>query len=407
MKRSLALFIYLWALVAIGLRPAAAQDSIALVSQRHNYNFAQQIQFEAKFSGPVTITGVTLLFAADDDLRIFSTDLDVPGDQSQAQVSYTLDLQQYPMRPFAQVRYWWFVQDQGGQTLETTPVAFQYADDRYPWHLAAEENIQVFWVADDPALGHTALRIAQDGLDQIQTLLPEPLSQPIAIYIYPTTDELRSALRLSGRDWIGAHADPEWGVILVSANNGTLIGSSDLQRTIPHEIAHFAINQTAGGKNNRVPTWLHEGIATLNEFRPDPTLALALEQAAEADTLLHLTSLCAGFPPDQADAVLAYAQSVSLVRFLQNHYGNHQLRELVAAYGDGADCSGGVERVLGVSLERLEANWVASLYGKQTRPSTGPAQGTSDLSIWIALLVGGSVLASALYLVRPRGDTAS
>jgi len=377
-----------------------AEDAITLVSQECTYNFAQSICFTAKFKSLAPITDITLLFAAQGDLRIFKASLPVPGDRTSAQVSYTLDLKEYPLRPFAQVEFWWYVEAADGTTLETAPASFLYADNRYDWHRAADEGIEVYWIADDPALGHTALRIAQDGLERIQTVLPGSLEQTITIYIYPTLEELRSALRLAGRDWVGGHADPEWGVILVSASNGPA-ASIELQQTIPHEVAHFVIEQSAGGKNNQVPHWLHEGLAVGNETRPDPTFELVLERAVEEHLLFSLETLCASPPADQSDALLFYAQSASLVRYLQNHYGNQLIRQLVAAYGDGADCNGGVERVLGVTLGELEAEWLASLEGEMS-PDSRPAADLDGLALWAGLLVGSMALASAFYLFRPR-----
>ena len=117
--------------------------------------------------------------------------------------------------------------------------------------------------------------------------------------------------------------------------------------------------------------------------------------------LFSLETLCASPPADQSDALLFYAQSASLVHYLQNHYGNQLIRQLVAAYGDGADCNGGVERVLGVTLAELEVEWIASLEG-EVSPDSRPAADLDGLALWAGLLVGSMALASAFYLFRPR-----
>ena len=373
---------------------------IELVSQDFGYDFAQHLDFSADFQADSPITAVTLLFAAQHDLRVLTAKLPVPGDQPEVSVSYTLDLQQYPLRPFAQVEFWWYIEAENGATLETAPVSFSYADNRYNWHHAADQGIQVFWTTDDPALGHKALRIAQDGLERMMAVLPSPPRQVITIYIYPTREELLSALRLAGRDWISGHADLEWGVILVTAGPGTQ-SELALEQSIPHEVAHFVIAQYAGGTGDRLPRWLDEGLAVGNETRPDPSLALALDQALTSGEMMPLEALCAPFPADEKLALLSYAQSASVVRFLQNRYGNERIRELINAYGDGADCNGGVERALGFTLDRLEADWLADLKGELSplRPS-GDESG--DANLLIGLLGGGAVLVSAFYLLRPQ-----
>jgi hypothetical protein len=377
---------------------AEAQSALAVVAQEHSFSFGQHVRFTAEIESASPVAKVTLLFAETNDIRILSADLPIPGDQINVSVTYTLDLKEYPLRPYARVAYWWQVESQDGTRLESEPVSFIYADNRYNWLQVAQGGIAVYYAVDEPTLGHTALRVAREGLARMADLLPEPLSEPVSIYVYPTAEELRSALRLAGREWVGGHADPDWGVILVSAN-GSPTSLLALQSTIPHELAHLVVYQAAGGKGNQVPVWLHEGLAVRNEPRPDPTLAIALEEAMANGTLAPLESLCAAFPADEAGAIPAYAQSASVVRYLQNRFGNQRLKELLAAYGDGADCDGGVQRVLGLSLDELEAAWLADMGGK-----VQGADKTADMGVllpWVVLIGGGTILATSLYWLRP------
>jgi hypothetical protein len=86
-----------------------------------------------------------------------------------------------------------------------------------------------------------------------------------------------------------------------------------------------------------------------------------LLQATRESTLIPLLDLCASFPRDASRARLAYVESASVIDLIQDRYGRQRLRQLFAAYRDGATCEGGVYRVLGVSLEGLEAQWRATL----------------------------------------------
>ncbi len=401
LERATLVFTALIVLIlGCGWLTANADAPIELVAQQHSYEFAHHMTFSAQIASASPISGITLLFAERDDLRVFSAAMVVKGDSTSENPTYTLDLTSFPLRPFAYVEYWWYVEAADGSRLETEPAAFMYADNRYDWRTVADDPIRVHWAANDPALGHTAARISRDGLERMQTFLAEPLTRTVDIYIYPSQGELVSALRLTGRDWIAGQADPELGAILVSAD-GSPADIVELQRTIPHEIAHMVIYQSSGGRNSQVPPWLHEGLAVNNEVRPDPALTSLLQQAVADNALLPLASLCAPFSGDQPEELLAYAQSASLVQYVQNQHGNLQLRRLLAAYGDGADCRGGVERVLGLTLETLETQWRASLHG--TRPATAePAADPSGLLVWLGLVLGAAALAVLLYLVGPR-----
>ena len=71
--------------------------------------------------------------------------------------------------------------------------------------------------------------------------------------------------------------------------------------------------------------------------------------------------LCHTFPRQGDQVRLAYAQSASVVRFIQETYGHSAVRELVAAYDNGLNCQEGVRKALEFSLSRLESQWRESL----------------------------------------------
>lgn len=379
---------------------ADSDSSISVVSQDKSYSFAHSIRFKAEIASASPITKVTLLLTVEGDWQVFKADLQVPEGQTRVAVGYDMDLQSDPIYPFSQVDYWWHVEASDGSVVETQPRSFRYTDNRYDWNEVRGDGFLVYWATDDPALGHAVVRMAQEGLERIQAALPESLAAEVVIYVYPSLGELRSALTLANREWAAGITFPESGIILASAGEGAG-DMAELQDTLSHEVAHIAIQQSAGGSDKQVPFWLQEGLATANEVSPDPMLAVELDQALEGDGLFSLTTLCAPAMADQSSVRLFYAQSASLVRYMQNHYGNEVIGSLLAAYGDGADCNGGVERILSLGLDDLESEWVKSLQegDKLTRPTTDAAV---EPAPWIGLIGGGSLLASLFYLLRPR-----
>ena len=94
--------------------------------------------------------------------------------------------------------------------------------------------------------------------------------------------------------------------------------------------------------------------------------------------------------------MLAYAQSASFVQFIQARYGNQSLRDLLAAYNDGADCASAVERVLPTTLDQLNQTWLRSL---QPRPLV--LQFFLENGIWVLLLLAGLGVTSLLVLKSP------
>jgi hypothetical protein len=99
---------------------------------------------------------------------------------------------------------------------------------------------------------------------------------------------------------------------------------------------------------------------------------------------MPFVELCAMIPLDGRRAVLAYAQSRSLMEYIQVEYGNIVLSEMVAALADGADCESVVSRVLNISLARMNQDWLRSLSSESTI-----TQFWQSSSIWLLLLFAG------------------
>jgi hypothetical protein len=85
--------------------------------------------------------------------------------------------------------------------------------------------------------------------------------------------------------------------------------------------------------------------------------ATTLDKATRADALFAFAQLCAPFPSDAGQALLAYAQSGSLMQFVRDRYGADAIRRLLRVYREQASCEPGVERALGVTLPALENDW--------------------------------------------------
>jgi len=57
-------------------------------------------------------------------------------------------------------------------------------------------------------------------MEKIQTIIPVPTPEKVRIYAYDNPLDLRETLHGSGRNWAGAHTDPDLGVMVVSLPEG-------------------------------------------------------------------------------------------------------------------------------------------------------------------------------------------
>ena len=140
--------------------------------------------------------------------------------------------------------------------------------------------------------------------------------------------------------------------------------SIQLERQVPHELAHVLLYRRVGANYNRLPIWLREGMASMAELYPNPDYENVLRQNASTNSLISLTDLCTSFPPDTGNAFLAYAESNSFTQFIVDNHGTSGLTSLALAYADGLDCEQGARQALGLSLSQLEVRWRESTLGE-------------------------------------------
>jgi hypothetical protein len=144
----------------------------------------------------------------------------------------------------------------------------------------------------------------------------------------------------------------------------------ELDRKVPHELAHILTYDLARERYGKLPVWLREGIASRAELSTNPDYGRAIALAAENGTLMPFGTLCGAFPPDSGSAFLAYAQSEAFTRFLIERYGQAGLLALIQAYGDGLSCEQGAQRAIGKPLSQVELDWQdASLRAAGPNPS--------------------------------------
>lgn len=396
-EKSSYLSIFYALLVLFFLLPGktAAQTTQPAFDSRADYAFGQVMNFYLQIENAGSIDHVTLFFRAPEFANTYTAEVAfTPGET--VTLSHDIDLTQVRLAPFTTVTFWWLLHTTNGEEMRVPEQTITYEDDQFEWQTLTQGNMIAHWTGDDPALGQLALDIMAETLLRLRTLMPVTEALPLHVYIYPSSADLRAALRLAGRDWVGAHAHPELGVMLVTAVN-TRTAAADLRQSIPHEMVHFYLYQATGVAYDTLPAWFNEGLATYMEESPNPGYEALLETAVANQATIPFNELCHTFPAVEEQALLAYAQSDSLIRFIQARYGNQAVRKLVETFADGGDCHSAVSRTLQLSLEELNRDWLRSL-----QPRSPLVQFLYNNGLWLLLLAGGFGITSLLIL-NPTG----
>lgn len=358
--RRLIIALVMAALIPGAARPASAESGVEVTEVGVQYNFGEQITFQARIQSSIPILQASLLFRDDRDgvTRVQPVEIAPDG-----RVAYRYEVTQNVLPPFVEIIFWFEGTLQGGGTFTSPQYRFRYADNRFPWQSKAEGPLRLHWYDGDEAFGQAALDTARLGLAAMSELILPGAAEPLDIYVYAAVEDLQSALYLGGEPWIAGHASPELGVVMVSIPPGAS-QRINMERQIPHELAHVRLYRQVGPGYERLPVWLREGIASIMELYPNPDYARTLSLASQNGSLLPIAELCATFPADTARAFLAYAEAESFTRYLRETYGDSALRALIAAYADGLNCEQGAQQALGASLSYLERRWREAALGE-------------------------------------------
>jgi hypothetical protein len=358
MRKSIAMLVSL-ALLLVFARQVRAQSAVQVVDVQVTYTFGEHITFSARFDPVSSVQEVSLFFQAEGDTLTHTVPLTLAADGTG---EYRHLIQNGVMKPFAHIFFWYRLTLMGGGTFDTAHYYFKYDDNRFPWQTLEAYNLRVHWYAGDAAFGQNALDAAYLGLQTIQNLLPVSLDQPVDIFIYSAAADVQDTLGLGGYTWVAGHASPELNVVLVSVAPGE--GQvAELQRQIPHELAHVLLYRMTGPSFANLPSWLNEGIASQAELAASSDYAQILSGASESKALKPIQDLCGLFPADASGAILAYAESASFTGFLHDTYGTSGLQQLVQAYAGGMACDQGTISALGVPLGQLDMQWRQAALG--------------------------------------------
>lgn len=373
---------------------AKAQDGESNVDSTFEYVFGKELRFILSADHASEVERITLLFRPELSSEMYIVNVPFePGEN--LSVTHPVNVSMIKLKPYSQVTYSWQIDTDKG-SWKVPEQSFAYEDDQFDWKQMTRAGATVHWTENGPSFGHDVLNVVDDALLPLSKVLPLENISPFDIYVYPSSADLRAAVALAGLD-SEKISHPDLGVILVTAVNPQS-AVSDLGQSIPYELAQLLIYRLAGEEYADFPWWLAEGLGTAFLSRPNPRSSQIVDEAISAEATIPLRHLCKA-PVEEGDsAVLARAQSLSMVEYIRTTYGDQRLSDLVRSYSQGIECQSGVQHTLGLTLDQLEAEWLDS----HLSPSL-PTRLTNDFGLWILIILAGFGFSLILIRYSTRG----
>lgn len=346
-------------LLALTLLVTSGLASIGIVVSRNeaHVSFPDSIRFELEASSPSVIQSAALEFGTDALSCGESVSRAYPEEFQAAKtvrVHWLWNLRQTgPLPPGTGIWWRWVLRDQRGAELVTPTKTLRFDDESLAWRSVEEQTIVLYWREGPEAFARQLLQAGVQALTDLQEMTGVVLTAETRVYVYGSSQEMQSAT-LFAPEWSGGLAFPRHHTILLAVSpDGVEWG----QRALAHELAHVVVGGFTFSCVDSTPAWVAEGLAMAAEGPLEPYLQSRLDRAVREDRLLPLSSLGEHFSESAEVALLAYAQSKSLVDFLALRYGQSGMLDLLQCFREGLPEDQALQTAFGLDRAGLEAAW--------------------------------------------------
>ena len=348
---------------------AAAQENppLRVISINIENDYPDGLTFRIHAEADSPIIKIMLYFKEQGDISTTRQPVEFESG-TEVITSFTWDTSRITVAPSSPIFFYWILEDEQGNKF-TTPEELVYFDDlRFPWVEVSDPELVVRWYEGSDTFGQFIYETARQSLTRMEDQTGEELTFPIYVLVYANKEDFAS-WHFFVDDWVGGQAFTPLGITteIISPYS-----SPDwILDVIPHEIAHLFFYQVMDSPLASWPNWLNEGLAQYYEAT-DPLPALErVESAARRETLLPLISLTGGFGRDPDQVRLSYDESLSVVIFILETWGEAGLQSLIEVFRTGENPRPAIETALGLTWEEFEADWITWM-GIPATPKPSP-----------------------------------
>ncbi len=244
----------------------------------------------------------------------------------------------------------------------------------YESHLSPKGRFQVFI---EPGRDRVLLPYALEALDIAYDELGKELGvyppTPIRVEVYPATATLAKVSSLTDDEirTSGTIALCKYNRLMITSPKALMRGYGWVD-TLVHEYVHYAINIKA---DDRVPIWMHEGMAKYlerrwrgpNAQRLPPSSEHLLAKRVDSGKLITFEQMHPSMAklPSQEDAAVAFAEVYTVMEYLRDTHGEGAFARVLEHINEGDEAPEAFARVLDTTFPEFERTWKRYL---KTRP---------------------------------------
>jgi hypothetical protein len=321
--------------------------------------FPNTVTFSATLEADAPIVDVTLEYGNDQltcgEVTAKAFPDFTPG--TSANVSWTWDMRQSgSLPPGANIWWRWRYVDESGSEYLSETQSVTWLDNVHDWQTLSESDIRLHYYGMSAEAANTMLASGIEGLRRNREQAGMTPDVPVDIFVYPNYEDMRDAI-LYEPQWTGGLAYSDFSIIIMGIS-----GDANWdQDTIIHELTHILVGRNAFTCVGFIPTWLNEGLAVYSEGELDGSMKTQLDLAIRDDTLFPLRTLGGSFSEIPEKALLSYAQSYGVVKFMLETYGQEKMDQLLRDLSDAKPIDAALIERYGLDTDGLDTAWRESV----------------------------------------------
>ena len=216
----------------------------------------------------------------------------------------------------------------------------------------------------DEVLIYYAKEVLEKSYQVLGKILEHLPQEKVLIEIYPDREPFSKISPLSLQDILtsGTVALCKYRRIMM-ISPGSLVRGYNWMDTLSHEYVHYLLTKKS---RNRLPLWMHEGIAKLLETRwrnetdyMSPIMETILSGALKNDYRVPLEKMMPSFAKLKTaeDVQLAYAEVSTMMEFLMETKGEKIFPLLLADLAEGKGFEESFIERTGANISKFQINW--------------------------------------------------
>lgn len=358
MPKKLILILTLVTILLVPIQVHAAPQA-DVQADTATLDFPNTVTFSATLSAPAEIVSITLEYGNEQlncgEVVAKAFPDFVPA--TSADVAWTWDMRQSGSLPPGTTIWWrWRYVDSAGTEFVSDTNTITWLDDLHDWQTLSAENVRIHYYGLEKSFAQSMVDAGLEGLRRNKEQAGMTPDIPVEIYVYPSYDDMRDAI-LYEPQWTGGLAYSDSSIIIM----GTSGDANFDKATVIHEVTHILVGRNAFTCIGFIPTWLNEGLAVYNEGPLDQSMQSQFDIALRDDAFFPVRALGGNFSEIPEKALLSYAQSYSVVKYMIETHGQEKMGQLLTALSNAESIDDALIEIYGFDIDGLDNAWRQSV----------------------------------------------